>query len=242
MMRAKESPRRQVRVLGKGSLGASLGLHGVTFLLLFWIVPALQRDPIVYEAVRIDMVAAPETIVDELVVETPDEVAPTAEAPEPAIVEVPDPEPDTTPAPEPEPVQEDPLPAPEETVTSEADDPLDGDDEVNVRIEAQFSRDYPRYYENITNQIRRCFRPVASAHRPVVIRFEVVRDGTTTRIDVAESSGSFSFDMDALGAVECAGRSGRLGPLPDEYLWETLPIKFTISPRNERMHMTGDPC
>ncbi len=228
--------RRRGRALGKGSLGASIALHAAVLAILFWIVPTLRSDPVLYRAVRIDMVAAPATIDDELVVETPDEPEPAPPEPAPVAVEVPDPESDTAETIE----SADPEPVAQAPATSEADDPRDGDDQANVRIEAQFSRDYPEYYENITNQIRRCFRPVASAGRPVAIRFDVTRDGATANIDVAESSGSFSFDVDASGAVECAGRSGRLGPLPEEYPWDRLPIMFTISPRNPLAPATGD--
>lgn len=226
--------------LGMRSLRLSIAIHAAAFVFLFWVIPALKDDPVRYEVIRIDMVAAAPIPEDQLVVESPDDPEPTPEEEAPVPVEVPEPEPDSieTPAP----VAEDPPPTPETPATSEAEDPRDGDDEVNVRIEAQFSRDYPAYYENITNQIKRCFRPPVTARRPVVVSFSVVRDGTTTDFDIAKSSGSVPFDDEALGAIECAGRPGRLGPLPEEYFWDFLPIMFTISPKDGSMQTAEDTC
>ncbi len=64
-----------------------------------------------------------------------------------------------------------------------------------------------------------------------VLRFEIRRDGRIpgSSIRVHQRSGSGSFDIEAMGAVECAGQ-GRLGPLPDELPYDVLPIQFTFRP------------
>lgn len=219
------------RGLGTGSLGLSLSIHGAAFVVLFWVVPALQPDPVLFEVVEIDMVAAAVEPVEELVVETPDDPEPEEEAP--VIEPDPDPEPEPDSLETPPPAEKEPPPAPETTTTT-APEPEDGDDEVTARIEG-FRRDFPEYYERITNQIIRCFRPPDTGLRDVVVRFLVQRDGGTTDIAIVTSSGSFSFDTAAEEAIECAGQPGRLGPLPDEYRYPVLPINYTISPRGRFM-------
>ncbi len=212
--------------LGKKPLGLSLSIHMAIFVILFWVIPALQPDPVFYEVVEINMVAAAPEPEDQLIVETPDDPEPQEESPMPEPEPEPEPEPDSLETP---PAEEEPPPE-TETVSTTAPEPEDGDDEVTARIEG-FRRDFPEYYERITNHIRRCFRPPDTGLRDVVVRFLVQRDGSTTDIGVVSSSGSFSFDTAAEEAIECAGQPGRLGPLPDEYLYPVLPINYTISPR-----------
>lgn len=213
--------------LGTRPLGLSLAFHAAAFVVLFWVVPALQPELLLYEVVEINMVAAAVEPVEELVVETPDDPEPEEEAP--VIEPEPEPEPEPDSLETPPPAEEEPPPPPEATATTEVE-PEDGDDEVTARIEG-FRRDFPEYYEKITNQIIRCFRPPDTGLRDVVVRFLVQRDGSTTDIAIVTSSGSFSFDTAAEEAIECAGQPGRLGPLPDEYRYPVLPINYTISPR-----------
>lgn len=199
---------------------------------------------------------APPEPEDELVVETPDPEPPAEEPePEPPPVEPePEPEPEEPePEPEPEPVPEEPEvpdppaedpppdappPPPDEIPSEEAETPPEAEEredaeegglDVNVRQEA-FSRDYPEYYENVVVQMRRCFRP-PSETREATVSFSIRRDGTTAEIGMARRSGSFVFDLAAQEAAECVGKSGRLGPLPDEYPLERLPILFRFSPK-----------
>lgn len=212
--------------LGRKPLGLSLSIHLAIFVILFWVIPALQPESLFYEVVEINMVAAAPEPEDQLIVETPDDPEPQEESPLPEPEPEPEPEPDSLETP---PAEEEPPPE-TETVSTTAPEPEDGDDEVTARIEG-FRRDFPEYYERITNQIRRCFRPPDTGLRDVVVRFFVQRDGTTTDIGIMSSSGSFSFDTAAEAAIECAGQPGRLGPLPDEYRYPVLPINYTISPR-----------
>ena len=218
---------RALRGLGTWPLGLSPAIHTAAFVILFWVVPALQPEVLLYEVVEINMVAAAVEPVEELVVETPDDPEPEEEAP--VIEPDPEPEPEPDSLETPPPAEEEPPPPPEATATTEPE-PEDGDDEVTARIEG-FRRDFPEYYERITNQIIRCFRPPDTGLRDVMVRFLVQRDGSTTDIAIMTSSGSFSFDTAAEEAIECAGQPGRLGPLPDEYRYPVLPINYTISPR-----------
>ena len=199
----------------------------------------------------LDEETAPPEPDDELIVETPDP-EPPAEEPEPEIPEPlpvePDPEPEA-PADEPEPDEPpppepsdpdpptDPPPpttepppedAPPSAETEARENAEEGGLDMNVRQEA-FSRDYPEYYDNLVVQIRRCFRP-PSGNREAMVSFVVLRDGTTDEIGMARSSGSAIFDLAAQEATECAGKNGRLGPLPDDYPLDVLPVRFRFSP------------
>ena len=145
--------------------------------------------------------------------------------PEPVAPSAP---PDDTPPPEEEPPPDE-APAPAETEETEEEDAAEGGEDLNVRQEA-FVSDHPVYYENIIRQIHRCFRWQGEGGYEAVVTFVIPRDGSTSDIDVAESSGNFAFDLEVHGAVECAGNQGRLGALPDDYALDFLPIRFTFSP------------
>lgn len=234
--------------LDSRSLGLSLAIHVVALVLLVWVIPALRPEPIVFEAVQIRVVSAPPISAPEpeeevppvpeeqLTVETPeDPPEEEEEAPIPAEEEPPPPEPEETPPPEPE---EAPPPEPEETppateeptpAESEETEAEEGGQNIDVRMEG-LRRDYPAYYDNIIRQIERCFRAPEAGNRLAVIEFMIQEDGSITDIGVARSSNSFIFDTAAEGAIECAGRPGRLGPLPDGYPWEVLPVQFRFRP------------
>lgn len=210
--------------LDRGALGVSLSLHFAALVTLFGVIPALQDPVIVYEVVQVDMAAAAPLPEDRLVVETPEDPPPAEEEEAP----MPDPEPEPDSAETQLPSEEPPPPDPEEAAPTE--DPEDGTDVVTRRVEA-FRRDYPEYYANIQNQIERCFRWQGSGRLEVLVIFRIRRDGTTADMEVATPSGNHAFDIDALGAVECAGLNNRLGSLPDDYPFSTLPVRFTITSR-----------
>ena len=62
----------------------------------------------------------------------------------------------------------------------------------------------------------------------------IQEDGSVTDVGVSRSSNSFVFDLAAESAIECAGRAGRLGPLPEGYPWEVLPVLFRFRPGSSR--------
>lgn len=224
---------------GRAPVIASGAVHVVAVVLALWVSTDDRRmdDFIVYE---IEIFSPPATELgaptpppeEELVVETPDPAPPEPEAEEaPLVVEDtrPDPEPETEiapPDPEPEPDET------EEVARSETPDPEaeESGEDLNVRIEG-VQRDYPRYYENIIRQMDRCFRWQGAQNLSTTIYFVINRDGTVSDVDIVTSSGSFSFDIAAAGAAECAGQRNRLGPLPEELPFDRLPIRFNIDPR-----------
>jgi outer membrane biosynthesis protein TonB len=223
---------------------SSFGFHLVV-LSIVWFVQRTAGDFIEYDTYQVEIVtmgppdetevAAPEPPVVARSQEPPPEPEPEPEPvrpipdPEPEIVAEPEPEPEVTPDPDPEPP---PPPRPETPPVVERP-PVTAETstaEMNVRMEG-LRRDFPEYYARITARISACFRPTGTPSGSVVLRFEIQEDGSipSSSIRVQARSGNATLDIQAVGAVECAGR-GQLGPLPDDLNSEVLPIQFTFSP------------
>jgi outer membrane biosynthesis protein TonB len=216
----------------------SLGLH-VALFLVGWL-STLRREPMIeFVAYEIELVSPPPAVQaeetlpaqEELVVERPaPEPTPEPPAPEPeprVAVAEPRPEP---PAPEPEPPPEppaEPRPATGPEPTPEPEPTRSGEG-INVRMEG-LRRDYPAYYDNIIRQIQRCFRWREGGSWEAVVYFSIQRDGSVRDMSFVTRSGNATFDFEAMGAVECAGR-GRFGPLPDDLPYESQPVNFQFRP------------
>ncbi len=229
--------------LDRRSLALSLAIHVLALVCLIWVMPAVGRESVIYQAIEIRVVSAPPVSAppheeeippapqDELVIETPEERVEEEEAPIPVEEEAP-PEPEETPPPEsedPPPATEDPVPAESEESEESASEEDVGGEDINVRMEG-LRRDHPAYYDNIIRQIERCFRTSAAGNYEAVVQFVIGEDGSVTGIGMAQRSGSFVFDLRAQEAIECAGRRGRLGPLPQGYSWDVLPVQFRFRP------------
>lgn len=108
-----------------------------------------------------------------------------------------------------------------------------GTDELTFRQEG-LRFPYPDYLENIITQVRRRWAdPVGRGLRlEANVAFTIHRDGTVTDISFVKRSGNFSFDTEAIGAVERAARDGAFGPLPTGFSGEALPIAFRFSPED----------
>lgn len=229
---------------GGGAVLASAAVHGVLLLGAWWAHHSFE-PPLEYEAVQIEIVSLPPAaeveepeldepdaaVPEELVVETPD---PTPPDPEPDPVPVPAEEPEPEPDPEPDPDPEPPTPSPPEEdpappATTESAETEVGGEDINTRMEG-LRRDYPVYYENIIRQIRRCFRWRGGGRWSTRVRFEITRSGSVSDIRVIQPSGSPTFDIEAEGAVECAGRGSRFGPLPEDLPFDRLPVEFMFTP------------
>ncbi len=230
---------RRDGTLNGRSLFMSCSIHIVAAVGL-WSYQELRPEPHIYETIQVRVVSAPPAPSEveeesppapeeELVVETPDEPEPVPEEEAPVVQEDPEPEPEpVTPTP---PVEETPTPTeiPPAPAPEAVEDGEEGGEDIDVRLEG-LRRDFPQYYGNIIVQMRRCFRPPGRENREATIRFLIHRDGSTSDYETVRSSGSFTFDIEAQGAVECAGRPGRIGPLPEDFPWDVLPIEFTFSP------------
>lgn len=89
---------------------------------------------------------------------------------------------------------------------------------------------YPQYLNNIIIQLNRYFRPSVGGSLVAQVGFEIMRDGSVRNVRVLQKSGNFNFDLDAMSAIEQAGRRGAFGPLPKGWVANRLPIKFRFEP------------
>ena len=230
------------KAVGKGPLIGSAVIHGTALFLVWWIAAVPREVPefITYEIELISPSAAelgegtpppPE----ELVIETPLERLPEPEVETPAVVELEPPaeeeppEPEETVEPDVEP-DEDPAPATSQDPDPDVETP--GED-LNVRLEG-IRQDYPVYYNNIIRQMERCFRWRGDEALRAEIYFVINRNGSVSDVDILEASGSIGFDIEAMGAAECAGRPAGFGPLPEELPFDRFPVIFTFDPQSGR--------
>ncbi len=232
------------------SLLGSLAVHAVLVAVIVAVSTA-PPEPLDFVTYEIELVSPapparapePETAAEDFVVERPDPTPPPppeAEAPAPIEPEPkprpdpPEPTPDRTPPP-PEPADRQPAAqpdAPEEPARETGES-------IEVRMEG-LQRDYPEYYNNIIRQMGRCFQWTGADNLRAVIYFEILRDGSVRGSRIVQSSNSAMFDIEALGAAECAG-NGKLGPLPDDLPMERFPIRFEFNPRRGAAVLPADP-
>ena len=61
--------------------------------------------------------------------------------------------------------------------------------------------------------------------------FLIRRDGTIDAFQFRQRSGSFTFDLEAQGAIESAATAKAFGRLPAGFRDDVLPVIFTFDPR-----------
>jgi protein TonB len=116
-------------------------------------------------------------------------------------------------------------PAPGET-------PSTGTDPATIKVEGE-AFPYPEYLRNIVSQVfRRWQRPGGNTALKAEVLFLIHRDGSVSNVRFVVRSGSFSFDLEAQGAIEAA--SGAFGPLPEGYVNDVLPVSFFFDPQRSR--------
>lgn len=103
-----------------------------------------------------------------------------------------------------------------------------GTDVANIRTEG-IEFPYPGYLENIVRQIALRFRPPRGSPLKAEVMFLIRRDGSISGFRFIQRSGSFTFDLEAQGAVESA--AGAFGPLPAGFGDDVLPVMFSFDPR-----------
>jgi protein TonB len=103
-----------------------------------------------------------------------------------------------------------------------------GTDVANIRTEG-IDFPYPGYLENIVRQIALRFRPPRGSPLKAEVMFLIRRDGTISGFRFLQRSGSFTFDLEAQGAVESAANA--FGPLPSGFRDDVLPVMFSFDPR-----------
>lgn len=165
------------------------------------------------------------------------EEAPVRQKPQPAQQaeeeqEPPPPTPSEAPKPEvKEPTQTEEQPTLPSTEPAKAEE--EGTDAGNVQIEGK-AFPFPDYLNNIVNQIRRHWRPpTGKDHLRAELSFVIRRDGSVTDIEWIQRSGNLSFDLEARGAIETAGRRKAFGPLPDAYPRDRLRVSFYFDPSTQ---------
>jgi periplasmic protein TonB len=102
-----------------------------------------------------------------------------------------------------------------------------GADVANVQVDG-IDFPYPGYLQNVVRQIAVNFKP-SRGGLTAVVAFLIRRDGSVTGIRLTQRSGVYSFDTEAMGAVEAAARS--FGPLPTGFNDDVLPVIFSFDPR-----------
>ena len=236
--------RRRPEGTGTGAACTML-VHAAAVLFLFAFVEPPEASPPVY---AIELVAAPLPSPSRRV--APEAMPPAAEPePEPPAPSEPEPAPaeETVPVPdkpEPEPPRErppvttpadqqrDPSPptaVPETPAPGET--PSTGRDATTVKTPG-LDFPFPEYLRNVANQIyRRWRRPGGNVRLRAEIFFLIHRDGSVTDVRFVERSGSFSYDLEAQGAIEAAGNAKAFGVLPDGWTNDVLPISFYFEPR-----------
>ena len=233
--------RRRHEQVGKGPIVGSVLIHCMAISLAWW-TSAIEREMPNFVVHEIQLVSPPAAELgdptpsppEELVIETPEEVVPEPEEEEPPPAIEDDPPPREDPKPEEIAAPPEPEDDPEPAASPDPDPDVEtAGEDLNVRMEG-LRRDYPVYYENIIRQMQRCFRWRGSDVYSASIYFVINRDGTVSGIDVLESSKNTPFDIEAMGAAECAGNRGRLGPLPEELPYDQLRIRFDFGPRSGR--------
>ena len=103
-----------------------------------------------------------------------------------------------------------------------------GADVANVKADG-IAFPYPVYLTNIVRQIALNFRPSARGALSAEVAFMIRRDGTVAGDRLTRRSSVFSFDQDALAAIELAAHA--FGPLPQGFSDDVLPVIFSFDPR-----------
>ncbi len=252
----QETPRHQPRApratrqtIGKGPVIGSAFVHTEAIFLAWWVSAAPTPVPD-FIAFEIELISPPAAELgeptmappEELVIERPTDPVPEPqeETPPPAIeeeapVDEP-PEPEATVAPPDVELVDEPEPPTSPNPDPDVETP--GED-LNVRMEG-IRRDYPEYYNNIIRQMQRCFQWRGEVGLRATVYFVINRDGSVSDVDILEQSTSIGFDIEAMGAAECAGSNNRLGALPEDLPFDQLPIVFKIDPRPVRDSDSGE--
>jgi len=222
--------------LGVGIVGSVL-LHGA--LIAAFIVLRPAAPPPAPPLFRVQLVAAPRAEPAISVPQPQPAAAPVKTVPPPITKKVPPrhlPPVKAKPAPSSAPVSETPSPAKAEPV---APQPVAssaggrGADVANL-VTAGIEFPYPGYIQNIANQLIRQFNAIHTGRGALVaeVGFTIRRDGTVPleSIRLVTSSGVYTFNQDALAAVEAAANAKVFGPLPAGFREDILPVHFRFEP------------
>ena len=233
------APRRDLTL--RTSLVWSALLHSLVIAgFLFGRSQAPVSAPPTYRVTLVAAPAGPRQI--GVVRETPPEPTPTPAPPTPAPVARATPEPERMKAPptKARPARAPKVATPNAGATTPKPTPAPragggpaggrGADVANVRTEG-IEFPFPVYLQNVVRQIALQFRPSPNSAYRAEVSFLIRRDGSVSGLRLVTRSGSFSFDQDAMGAVEAAARANAFGPLPQGFTDDVLPVIFSFDPR-----------
>jgi periplasmic protein TonB len=106
-----------------------------------------------------------------------------------------------------------------------------GADVANVKLTEGIDFPFPTYLENIVRQIKLRFQWQGRGDLRADVVFMIHRDGSTSGFRFLSQSSVYSFNLEASGAVEQAGRARAFGPLPTLFPDDVLPVIFSFDPR-----------
>ncbi len=224
------------------SMAGSFAVHGLAFFAAWWSATS-NPPPTNFVTYKIDIVSPPPAV----------HAAKETVTKKKLVVERPNPQPEPkkkAPAPVTQPKKKAPAKStakkstPEATPTAKAakknekatttekvapkKKSAESGEGLRVKMEG-LRRDYPAYYADIIRQMARCFRWDKGGDWSTVIYFVIQKDGSVKDIKVVQPSGNPVFDIQAMGAAECAGQ-GRLDSLPKDLPFDKLPVRFRIKP------------
>ena len=164
--------------------------------------------------------------------------APVPRLPDPARMKAPPKSPKAPPASKTPPTAATPRAAPSTATTPAAPAPQAGGgptggrgaDVANVQV-AGINFPYPEYLQNVVRQIAVRFTPPRGGALTAVVTFMIRRDGSVAGIRLTTRSGVYSFDTEAMGAVDAAAQAHAFGPLPQGFSDDVLPVIFSFDPR-----------
>lgn len=91
---------------------------------------------------------------------------------------------------------------------------------------------FPVYLNNIVRQIALRFEPPdPDARLKAEVMFLIHRNGSVSNVRFITRSGSYTFDLEAQGAVEAAAAARSFGPLPEGFRDDVLPVVFSFDPQ-----------
>ena len=203
------------------------------------LIASRQRAPEVLPPIyKVDIVAAPpgERAIGEVKPEETPEVTPPAAAP----VAPPTPQEKAVPLSKPLPkksaARSTPVPPAAKPVPKTAapragggPEGGSGTDVATVHTEG-IDFPFPGYLNNIVRQIALNFKPTdTNSGLKADVMFLIHRNGSVSNVRFVTRSGSYSFDLEAQGAIESAAPN--FGPLPDGFRDDVLPVVFSFDPR-----------
>jgi protein TonB len=215
-------------------LAGTIAVHGVAAALLA-AGPATRKPlPPTY---TVRLVAAPAT--DQETRKAPEAFdRPAEEKPAPVPAAKPPPRSSAVSRAAPPPTQDDTRreAAPRTTSTNQplpGERPSTGNDVATVSTEG-VAFPFPEYLQNVVSQVlRRWQRPEQNTPLEAEVSFFVHRDGSVTGLQIIRRSGNYGFDLEALGAVEEAGRFRAFGALPDGWTSDVLFVRFYFSGKRQ---------